>query len=642
MREFPRIVVFTVLAGAIALLQPGPSRSFDDPEPKLPPVEFNVPPPDVQVPKGDFEIDTRGPVHEAFAQPYQATPETPPAVKKEPPPPLPEKPPAERPDSPNLEWIPGYWAWDADRNDYVWVSGMFRDPPLGRRWVPGHWANTPDGWSWASGFWAPENQQNLQYAPQPPAPLEDGPAVAAPDENSTYIPGYWFYDPADQRFAWRPGYWAPFRDNRVWVNPQYYWTPNGYLYNPGYWDCDPSARGMLFAPAYFPTPLWNNPGWFYQPSYGINVGFFFGSGFYRPGFPYYFFGNYYGPRYAGLGYRPWWGYGYNPMFNYYQWQHRSNPQWLAQQQQLHNARMTGKAAVPPTTLAQQHAMQSGPNAGPPAVTPIKQFTPLSGKMVPNTQLTAQNLQIRNAQDIVKTRAAAESAQGLKVANVSPAAAAPSKSLSLPPSPPRVRPLGAPNPATTANLPASPTPWTNARALPGNGVASTPAIAPSQNRPAIVGSSAPAIGAAGAPAIKGPAAVGNAVAPSPAPQIINSVKPANVAPAPTIVHAPSASPAAIPQPRIINNPAMSAPAPNIANPAAIARPPQMASPSISSQMAPRSFAPPSMPSAAPRISAAPRMGSMPSMGGMPRMGGGMPSMGGMRMGGGMPHVGGGRH
>src|SRR4051812_26617500 len=75
-------------------------------------------------PVGDpVEVQTRGPVHEAFAQPNENQVEPPPAVNKQPPPPVPEEVPQDRPDGPNVQWIDGYWAWDAERNDYVWVTG---------------------------------------------------------------------------------------------------------------------------------------------------------------------------------------------------------------------------------------------------------------------------------------------------------------------------------------------------------------------------------------------------------------------------------------------------------------------------------------------------------------------------------------
>ena len=47
-------------------------------------------------------------------------------VPKAPPGPIPELPPRDKPPGDNLIWIPGYWAWDPEKNDYLWVSGIWR------------------------------------------------------------------------------------------------------------------------------------------------------------------------------------------------------------------------------------------------------------------------------------------------------------------------------------------------------------------------------------------------------------------------------------------------------------------------------------------------------------------------------------
>ena len=84
------------------------------------------------VPQG-VEVLARGPVHEAFATPTTEAVPTKPAPK-EPPRPLDEMPPAEKPEG-NVTWIAGYWAWDDDKNDYLWVSGTWRVAPPNRGWA---------------------------------------------------------------------------------------------------------------------------------------------------------------------------------------------------------------------------------------------------------------------------------------------------------------------------------------------------------------------------------------------------------------------------------------------------------------------------------------------------------------------------
>ncbi|MEI7684138.1 MAG: hypothetical protein WCL32_03870, partial [Planctomycetota bacterium] len=453
------------------------------------------------LPPADFEVETRGPIHEAFAQLNDGVIEPGMVVPKQPPPMIPEQPPEQRPDAANLEWIPGYWAWDAERNDFVWVSGTFRNPPIGRRWIPGHWVNADGGWRWVAGFWAPENQQELQYTPEPPAPLENGPLIPAPNADSTYVPGYWTYNNPDQRFAWRPGYWAPFRQGRIWIGPQYGWTPGGYVFTSGYWDYPLDDRGLLFAPAYFPTPLWGNPGWSYQPSFVVSIGFFFNSGFYRPGGNHFYFGNYYGNHHAGLGYRPWWGGPGNSVNNYYRWQNRGNRQWAAQHQQNFDDRRAGRAPVPPANFAQQRAQQNGKNGGLAAVTPLRTFTPANGSLVANRPDANQKAHLDQYRDLAKLRDNAENRakNGGPKNGGNPGAAQPT-TLKLPPAQPRGGPGGFGDDPFRAGTRSPQSPTGNAPKNGGNPFAGKLPSNPSENP--------------GAGPAKGPASVAGPGIPNP--------------------------------------------------------------------------------------------------------------------------------
>ena len=81
-------------------------------------------------------------------------------VPKQPPPAVPELPPDEQPQGKDVQWMPGYWAWDADKSDFLWVSGFWRDTPPSRQYVPGYWTSTPEGWRWVQGFWAADQQDS--------------------------------------------------------------------------------------------------------------------------------------------------------------------------------------------------------------------------------------------------------------------------------------------------------------------------------------------------------------------------------------------------------------------------------------------------------------------------------------------------
>src|SRR5262249_28061496 len=77
------------------------------------------------------EVLTYGPVHEAFAEPSDPNPKPQPIVPKQPPGPIEEVPPEQKPEGQDVEWIPGYFYWDDERSDFLWVSGFWRDIPPG-------------------------------------------------------------------------------------------------------------------------------------------------------------------------------------------------------------------------------------------------------------------------------------------------------------------------------------------------------------------------------------------------------------------------------------------------------------------------------------------------------------------------------
>jgi hypothetical protein len=308
----------------------------------------------LDIDKTGIEIQARGLIHEAFAQPIDSQPAPGPVVPKEPPPPVPEEPPEYQPKGDNIKWIPGYWAWDADRNDFLWISGTYRNAPGGRNYVPGYWQQTSDGWRWVSGFWAPADQAQLPYAPQPPEPLLNGPSVPPPGPDYNYVPGYWFY--RDTQWVWRPGYYSPYRLGMVWIPPRYVWTPGGFIFVSGYWDYPLEDRGLLFAPVCFSRPLWTTPGWCWRPQYIVDCGLLLDSLFIDARFGHYRFGDYYGSAYVQRGIHPWHAFGpkrFDPLYGYYGWQNRGTKGWQTGLAQVHDGRVANKLPRPPRTLALQ-------------------------------------------------------------------------------------------------------------------------------------------------------------------------------------------------------------------------------------------------------------------------------------------------
>jgi hypothetical protein len=363
-----------------------------------------LPPPPIAPPAGaGIEVQASGPIHEAFAQPTDVPPGPGELVPKQPPEPIPELPPDERPDDPRVQWIPGYWAWDMERRDFLWVSGVYRLPPAGRMYVPGYWAKADGGWRWVAGYWAPASQPEPNYVPEPPATLEIGPSSPGP-EDGMYVPGYWYY--SGDRFVWRPGYWSTFRPGRIWTPGYYIWTPQGYLFVDGYWDAELEDRGVLFAPVTFGSAYWTTPGWCYRPSFVISIGGIYDSLFCGPRGGFYF-GNYYGPAFARAGYTPWFQRSYSPYFAYYQNHYfRNNPAWAANLRQTYQERLTGLAPLPPRSFTPHAVAASNRNGA-----PIRPFNEGNGagkfKFVKAdaASLAVQNESIQRVRSIAKERAA---------------------------------------------------------------------------------------------------------------------------------------------------------------------------------------------------------------------------------------------
>ena len=51
-------------------------------------------------------------------------------------------------------WTPGFWAWDADDEDYYWVPGAWVAPPRrGLLWTPAYWGWNEGVYLFHSGYW---------------------------------------------------------------------------------------------------------------------------------------------------------------------------------------------------------------------------------------------------------------------------------------------------------------------------------------------------------------------------------------------------------------------------------------------------------------------------------------------------------
>lgn len=339
-----RLALFTALVG-IYLVATADSHSQ----------EVVPPPAPAEVPQG-VEVLARGPVHEAFATPSSEARPTQPVAKK-PPAPLEELPPEEKPEG-DVVWVRGYYAYDDDRQDYLWVSGCWRIKPAGKEWVPGYWREVGEQWQWVPGFWTvvhADQPAQVTYHPEPPAPPQVA-APAAPPPDMFYVPGYWMW--MGDHYAWRAGYWTRVRPGYVYVASHYRWTPHGYVFVPGYWDLAVGQRGLLYAPVAV-NPAVVGATFVYTPSYAVTDTIMLDALFVRPATCHYYFGDYYGPRYVTLGFEPCVVYSrryYEPIVVYRRWEYRDNPRWIDIQVNLYHDRSAGRAPVPQRTLVQQHTV----------------------------------------------------------------------------------------------------------------------------------------------------------------------------------------------------------------------------------------------------------------------------------------------
>jgi hypothetical protein len=301
------------------------------------------------------EVLARGPVHEAYAEPSEARPVGGPLVAKEPPPLIEEAPPAEKPQGDHVVWIPGYWAWDDERTDYLWVSGFWRAAPPERTWIPGTWQKADGGWLWAAGYWGAPERTEVEYLPPPPTTLDRGPSTPAPGDGYNWAPGVWVY--RTTRYVWRPGFWVAYRPAWVWIPAHYVWTPCGYVFVEGYWDFPLQDRGLLFAPVYV-APRLRVARFAYRPAYVVQTDFLIGALFVQPATARFYFGDFFHTRYRKGGYVAWVDYRvngvtYDATFAYYRNTFARYDGWDRGLRGLYAARYSGTVPRPPRTLAAQ-------------------------------------------------------------------------------------------------------------------------------------------------------------------------------------------------------------------------------------------------------------------------------------------------
>jgi len=308
---------------------------------------------------GGVQVLTRGPVHEAFAGVISFESQPGIIITQAPPNAIEEIPPGEWPEGDFVTWIPGYWAWDDERGDFLWISGTWRALPPGQEWMVGYWGKIDQGYQWTSGYWADVRVAETTYLPEPPRTVEEGPNIAAPAADYGWTPGNWMWH--QERYAWSPGYWAQGRADWVWVPAHYVWTRRGYVFVDGFWDHTVQRRGVLFAPVYFDRRVYSRPQYSYSPSIVINLSIFSAHLFVRPRYDHYYFGDYYDRSYINAGYYSSFSYqssrrGYDPVYSHQRWEHRDDRDWERRVQNDYQNRRDNERSRPPRTWEAQRQM----------------------------------------------------------------------------------------------------------------------------------------------------------------------------------------------------------------------------------------------------------------------------------------------
>ena len=282
----------------------------------------------------DVEVLARGPVHEAYAEPSDENPSPRPSFRS-------SRPGRSRNchrtrsrRATTSSGCPGYWHWDEDRKDFIWVSGFWRNAPPGRVWVPGSWREVARRLAVGRRLLAGRDRGSAATGPRSSTCRSRRPRSRcragdpAPTETDVYIPGQLGLARAVRVAAGRTG--SSTGRAGCGCRPTTAGPPSGTSFVDGYWDYPLADRGVLFAPVYIPPAVYARPGVRLhadlrrEASRACSAPVRAAAGSGR-----YYFGDYFAPTYASLGFTAWCGtrraspsgsarrLGYDPLLSYY-------------------------------------------------------------------------------------------------------------------------------------------------------------------------------------------------------------------------------------------------------------------------------------------------------------------------------------
>jgi hypothetical protein len=153
-----------------------------------------------------------------------------------------------RPLSPSSKaiWIPGYWKWAPEEEEFAWISGVWRIPPPGMGWIEGKWSEVKSGWVWRPGFWYPTKAREFPVLEVPPPSAPDEKISTAPSNGAFWVKGHWRYDHHKHTFVWFQGKWIEGEENWVFNPARYVWHDDGFVFVPPFWDWRIEERGAAY------------------------------------------------------------------------------------------------------------------------------------------------------------------------------------------------------------------------------------------------------------------------------------------------------------------------------------------------------------------------------------------------------------
>ena len=130
-------------------------------------------------------------------------------------------------------------------------------PPVGSFWVNSRWVRDADGWYRVAGYWSRRRDRAVvatEFATTtqpawrttgPPADHPDDIPGPAPGPNYFFVPGH--YEPAGDRLAWTPGFWAQVHPGWDWVPARWVRRPDGWQFREGRWVLDPATGSAIIS-----------------------------------------------------------------------------------------------------------------------------------------------------------------------------------------------------------------------------------------------------------------------------------------------------------------------------------------------------------------------------------------------------------